>query len=260
MLTIVDGNNWFRRRVETTSFGSPVRSCFTEIQNIVGPVIVVWDGRGGKAARAKLYPAYKANRNKPADSFFETQNLFREILAFSKATQVSVDGYEGDDVIAHLVFNALASGMSHDKIFIQSNDADFLRLGVKMARDSGKVKPELMDAYKVLVGDSSDNIPGASKFGQKSWENCEEDQIEFLMAVIEKRVILTTEELRAKIEHFYPKAGLAWFLDEANQELLRTFLKMIRWLPMEWEVIEKNSVKGLNQPELAQPIFEKFMI
>lgn len=260
MLTIIDMNNWFRRRAETVGLGSPLRQCFNEIQAIAGPVIGVWDGQGALAARRKIYPEYKAKRNKPADDFFKSQDLFKKIVTFSKARLIEVPGFEGDDVIAHIVIQALSSGIPHNEIFIQSNDADLSVLGTPMAREKVKVDAEYLTIYKTMVGDPSDNIPGAKQFGKKAWESLDFQQKDTLRHLILNGWGLTEAEIRARVESFYPKGGLEWFVKKENREALLTYHKVISFLPVPTELIDKHSMQGLNRPDLAQPIFQQFML
>lgn len=260
LLTVVDFNNWFRMRVESGQMFSPVRNCFAELQNVNGSVIVIADGAGGLKPRRAIFPDYKNRPSKPTESFWETMKMFKQIIEFSKATFIEVPGYEADDVIAAVVLRSLQQGLDPKQIFIQSNDADLMRLGVPMARGEFHCKPEYIDIYKTMVGDSSDAIPGAKQFGKVSWEKLTDDQIGILAQIITNGERMSEEEVRGKVADFYPKGALDWFVNAENRKLLLIYYRVICFVPVSMQLINEHTKVGLNRPDLAQPIFQQFML
>lgn len=255
-MIIVDGNNWFRRRAETDVMGAPVRNCFYELQNKPDTVICVWDGFGGLDKRRAIYPEYKRNRKPAGDNIYDSQGMLKKLLKLSKVVSVQVDGYEGDDVIA-----AIAERYKpQTKVYIESNDLDLYPLGCPMSRDRFPELPKWVRLYKTMVGDSSDNIPGAKGFGEKSWTGLTEEQKHKIETIIVSGHGLTEEEIEAMVSDFYPSRGLAWFKSKENRKLLLDFYKIIGYIPVPWDLIEKNMIPGHNQPLLAEPIFQEYMI
>jgi len=258
MLTIIDGPNWFRRRAERDNTGSPLRTCFREIQTtlIKGPVVIVWDGVNANARRRKLYPDYKLKRTPATESMYESQRLMKKLLTFTEAVSVEIPGYEGDDVIA-----AIADKYRHNTgIFIESNDKDLSQLGLPMAQPNLPTTPDRVVLYKTLVGDSSDNIKGVVGFGEGAWASLDKFQLDTLESIIISGHGLTAEEVDAKVSNWFPKKSLKWFCDPVNRKLLQVYYKIINFMPISWEEIEKNLKVGLNRPDLAEQIMREYML
>lgn len=253
-INIIDGNNYFRAKAET-AFGSPVKQCFQEIQNMYGMVICTWDGMYAKKARKDLYPEYKAKRVFAGEDIYASQNLLRELLVFSKAIQITVDGFEADDVIAKLVFKYKDVA----PIFINSNDLDLYQLGQPMRRDSFPDKPEYIKIYKTMIGDPSDNIPGCKGFGKESWKKLTDQQKQILEAVIASGHLLTPTEIMEKVSFLAPKF-VTWMGVPENMTTLRLYYRIIGFIDIPDDVLSKNMIQGLNRPELAYPIMEKYML
>lgn len=254
-INIIDGNNYFRRRIETDSFGHPVKSCFNEIQAMHGLVICCWDGKYSKQARQALYPDYKAKRVFAGEDIYASQNLLRELLAFSKAIQVTVDGFEADDVIAKLTYKYKDVA----PIFINSNDLDLYQLGQSMARDSFPEEPKYIKLYKTMIGDPSDNIPGCKGFGKESWKKLTDEQKQIMESVIASGHLLTPNEIMEKVS-FLPVKIVNWFGVKENMEELRLYYRIIGFIDVPDDLIEKNMTQGLNRPDLAYPIMEQYML
>lgn len=256
-ITIYDGNNWFRRRAETDYTGKPVSTCFYEIQNSPRFPIVVWDGFNGNAARRKIYPEYKRGRTPPGDDFFASQDLLKKVLGFSKAVQCEIPEFEADDVVAHLVERY----REYADIFIESNDKDFLQLGVPMARSSIEVPSKWITFYKTMVGDTSDNIKGAVGFGDGGWNKLSErDRIQ-LRAIILNYINEPEDKVRAKLETVpLTKRVVNWMVEKENREQLVKYYKIVNFLGLPNEFVDEHMEQGKDRPDLAQPIFERFML
>ena len=140
--------------------------------------------------RHKMYPKYKANRQKAPDDLHAQVPLVEELLSALGIPSLIADGYEADDIIATLSMKCQAEGR---QCYILSSDKDLLQLvgngtwelrpkktptfdaeaglpyelvGPKEVKDEWKVSPEKMLDLLSLTGDSSDNIPGVKGVGE----------------------------------------------------------------------------------------------
>jgi len=136
--------------------------------------------------RHKAFPAYKATRAPTPDAL---SSQFPKIKAFVEAFGIPIfekPGYEADDLIGTLVAKARKKAPDMD-IRILTGDLDMLQLvdrrthvlalrrGVSDVFEYNSVKvrerfgitPAQIIAYKTLVGDPSDNIPGVEGIGPK---------------------------------------------------------------------------------------------
>jgi len=147
---------------------------------------VVFDA--GTSQREELYPEYKATREKMPDELAASLPRIRELVDALHAPVISLDGFEADDVIATLAKKAEAQGL---EAVIVSGDKDFYQLireGVSLlnpgrggpsgveadwvdtsnAHERFGVQPDQIIDYLALVGDASDNVPGAPGVGPKT--------------------------------------------------------------------------------------------
>lgn len=254
---IIDGNNWFRRKAETDIFGKPMRTCFYEIQNApYDCVILVWDGMGGLKQRRTLYPEYKANRNKPGENIFVFQDEFKKLAQLTRAISIQINGYEADDVIAALVEQYRRTG-AFGRIVIESTDADFTQLDAELARLKPlKAERQLVATYKAAVGDPSDNIKGIGGFGQKAWDNLNRDEQMVLKFFIENLETASPDHL----VDFMPKRCMTWLADPANLKQLAVYRDIIKFIPIEWEVIKGAMNDGLNRSDLAEGLLKEWLV
>lgn len=149
-------------------------------------IAVVFDS--GRSHREELYPEYKATREKMPRELRESLPRVRELVEAFGDRVIAVDGWEADDVIGTLAVRAVAGGL---EAVIVSGDKDFLQLvgdrvqllnpgrggpqgvaaeWVDEEGATGKlgVAPGQVVDYLALVGDSSDNVPGAPGIGPKT--------------------------------------------------------------------------------------------
>lgn len=147
---------------------------------------VVFDS--GRSHREKLYPEYKATREKMPAELRESLPRVRELVEAFRGRVVEVEGWEADDVIGTLASRAVEEGI---EAVIVSGDKDFYQLVSGRVRllNPGRggpsgvathwvdeataakkfgVPPERVVDYLALVGDSSDNVPGAPGVGPKT--------------------------------------------------------------------------------------------
>lgn len=194
--TLIDGNNWLRRKYEEdrsiSGLRSSVNALRSELARPNNQVIFFWDGFNGNDWRKAIYPAYKSKRGDSKvdqSEFFIQIDIFREIVKNLNVPYFRADGYEADDLIAAFAL-ALPTGT---KIHIKSTDKDFeqivgathegrtiedtLKDEIEKERAKGKpvegldptITSDLVVPYKVMVGDISDSIAGIPGFGKKRW-------------------------------------------------------------------------------------------
>ena len=141
-------------------------------------VAVASDPRGG-SFRNRLFPEYKAGRDKQPEDLTLQFPIVAEFCAAFGVPMIEVSDFEADDVIATLV----ATAPEGAEVMIVSTDKDLMQLvgpGVALL-DSAKgrrideaaveerfgVPPSLLLDVRALVGDPSDNIPGVKGIGEK---------------------------------------------------------------------------------------------
>ncbi len=146
----------------------------------------VFDAKG-KTFRDDIYPEYKANRaSMPDDLRSQIAPLHEAIQAMGWPLVVE-EGVEADDVIGALAKQAEREGI---KVIISTGDKDISQLVnehvtvVNTMRDAFRrtdevldiagvenkfgIPPSLMVDYLILIGDTSDNVPGVEKVGPKT--------------------------------------------------------------------------------------------
>ena len=146
-------------------------------------VVVAWDA--GWSGREKTYDLYKAQRKPRPDLLREQWPHLMPLVEAFGYTNVRVDGYEADDVIASLVKQAREAGI---EVMVVTGDRDAYQLvdeGVRVMSTSRGitetkiydraaveerygVPPELITDLMGLRGDTSDNIPGVPGIGEKT--------------------------------------------------------------------------------------------
>jgi DNA polymerase-1 len=145
---------------------------------------VAWDVRA-PTFRKDRYPEYKAQRESPPDLFASQLPLIREVLEALEIPQVSVEGYEADDVIATLAGQARRDGwdvlvVTGDRdafqlvdegvsvVYTRRGISDTVRADAAWVEDRYGVTPGQYRDYAALRGDPSDNLPGVPGVGEKT--------------------------------------------------------------------------------------------
>ncbi len=146
-------------------------------------VIVAWDA--GMSGREVTYDLYKAQRKPRPDLLREQWPHLMPLVEAFGYTNVKVEGYEADDVIASLTRRAREQGID---VMVVTGDRDAYQLvapGVRVMSTSRGitetkvydeqavqerygVPPELITDLMGLRGDTSDNIPGVPGIGEKT--------------------------------------------------------------------------------------------
>ena len=147
-------------------------------------IAVAWD-RKEPTFRKELYPEYKATRTKAPDIFRSQIPLIEEVLDAMEMPQVSVAGFEADDIIATLAKQGRALGYD---VVVVTGDRDAFQLSAddltilytlrgitdtvhatpQWLKEKYGVTPDRYVEYAALRGDSSDNLPGVPGVGEKT--------------------------------------------------------------------------------------------
>lgn len=221
-LIIIDGNSIVNRayygvRPLSTKTGIPTNAIFG-FMNIMLKYIdeykpdylcVAFDLKA-PTFRHKMYDQYKAQRKGMPDDLAEQMPHLKEILSAMNILQLSLEGYEADDIIGtvsricdenELCCNIVTG--DKDDLQLASGNTRVLLTTTRMGQttteeldDKGVfekygVTPEEFISVKALMGDSSDNIPGVKGIGEKTafdllsyfhsldnmYENIEDDHI-----------------------------------------------------------------------------------
>ncbi|HEX4564792.1 MAG TPA: DNA polymerase I, partial [Solirubrobacteraceae bacterium] len=153
----------------------------------VQPTVVAWDA--GTSGRTELFSEYKAQRRSRPDLLKAQWPAMEPLVEAFGYTNVTVEGYEADDVIASVAQRALAGDppvpvmiVTGDRDVFQLIDRDGLVKVMATARGITDTKiydheavlerygiaPELIPDFYGLKGDTSDNIPGVPGIGDNT--------------------------------------------------------------------------------------------
>lgn len=137
--------------------------------------------------RHEMYEAYKGTRKPMPEELRQQVPVMKDVLKAMGVTIVEHAGLEADDILGTLAKKAQAQGL---EVSLLSGDRDLLQIAdkhIKIRIPKTKMgKTEVEDYYpedvlaafqvtplqfidlKALMGDSSDNVPGVPKVGQKT--------------------------------------------------------------------------------------------
>ncbi|MCA1682695.1 MAG: DNA polymerase I, partial [Actinobacteria bacterium] len=198
-LFLIDGNSLAYRAFFAlpesiaTSTGMPTNAIFgfasmlVKILTDYGPkaTVVVWDA--GSSGRKEIYTEYKAQRSSRPDLLLEQWPHLAPLVDAFGYRNLSVAGYEADDVIASIAERAKQSEPPIP-VMVVTGDRDAYQLvddGVRIMTtsrgitdtrvydrdgviDRYGIPPELVADFIGLKGDTSDNIPGVPGIGDKT--------------------------------------------------------------------------------------------
>jgi DNA polymerase I len=196
-LFLIDGNSLAYRAFFAlpesigTSDGRPTNAIYGLASMLVkiidehhpAGVVVAWDA--GMSGREATYDLYKAQRKPRPDLLREQWPHLMPLVEAFGYTNVKVEGYEADDVIASLTRQAREEGVA---VMVVTGDRDAYQLvgpGVRvMSTSRGITETKIYDSDAVLErygvspesitdlmglrGDTSDNIPGVPGIGEKT--------------------------------------------------------------------------------------------
>jgi DNA polymerase-1 len=136
--------------------------------------------------RTEQYSEYKANRSESPAEFKGQIPLLQECLAAMNVTVLTQEGVEADDILATLAtqgaeqgFDVLVCSGDRDTIQLVTDDVTLLYPNVQGVSQLKRYTPEsVVEKYGLpphnypdiaaLVGETSDNLPGVPKVGEKT--------------------------------------------------------------------------------------------
>jgi len=194
LLCVIDGAGYYFRAYYAirqqlaNSKGQPTNAVYgfammlRKIMNDIRPdmALMALDAKE-KTFRHEIYPEYKANRPQmPEDLALQLPYIDRLIEAYN-ITAIRMPGWEADDIIGAVVHRAARDGY---EALIVSSDKDLMqlvapgvsiydsmkdkRIGPEQVMEKFGAPPERVADVLGLMGDSSDNIPGAPGVGEKT--------------------------------------------------------------------------------------------
>lgn len=150
-------------------------------------LMVAFDSKTGANTRKEMYDGYKKSRHGMPEELAEQMPEIKEILDDMGVTHVELPDFEGDDIIGTTAKKFASDDV---EVWLLSGDRDLFQLlqknikilipRTKMGKtetdiyDEKKLKEEYgltpsgMIELKALMGDSSDEIPGAPGVGPKT--------------------------------------------------------------------------------------------
>ena len=132
--------------------------------------------------RNQLYPEYKAHRPPTPEDLVPQFPLIRDATRAFNLPCIEMGGFEADDLIATYARQAAKAGAS---VKIVSSDKDLMQLvtdgqiqlydpmkqrplGIEAVMEKFGVPPDKVIDAQALIGDSTDNVPGAPGIGPKT--------------------------------------------------------------------------------------------
>jgi DNA polymerase-1 len=136
--------------------------------------------------RTREYPAYKATRSETPPEFSGQIPLLQDCLRAMQVTVLTKEDIEADDILATLArqgveagYNVLVCSGDRDSIQLVTDEVTLLypnvqgvsqlkRYTPEAVRERYGVAPEQYPEIAALVGETSDNLPGVPKVGEKT--------------------------------------------------------------------------------------------
>jgi DNA polymerase-1 len=196
-LVLIDGNAILHRAFHalpplTTKRGEPINAVYglvsmllRVVQDLKPTHIAICFDRKEPTFRHKAFKAYQAQRPSMADELSGQFEKAKRVIDAFGIPAYEKAGYEADDVIGTI------ANKTKEDVVIVTGDRDQLQLvnnrihvympvvgmsqgkmmGAEEVKEKMGVKPSLIDDYKALVGDPSDNYPGVAGIGPKTAVN-----------------------------------------------------------------------------------------
>lgn len=258
MIDLYDANNVMRRAMETQQL-SPRMSLRQRYEASMakapGTQIWVWDGYQHNERRQAIYPPYKVGRVPPAENIFAQINLWKDVLKHSHATQITVHGWEADDVIGTLARRFSKKGVP---VTIHTNDMDYGQVahlphvtlnGVNMKDVPGR----WVALYKAMNGDSSDKIAGIPGFGPSRWREMQDYWPQIERAIVEGRP-------DGFVGLPFKPAVRAWLASEENIKLLQAMLTVTHFENVPDDELEGGITLGVPDRQGASDLLGRFFL
>ena len=148
-------------------------------------IAIAFDGPRSDLERTRIYPEYKSTREKAPDEMVVQLDDIQRVVAAHGIITLTGKDHEADDLIGTLAMRGKEAGL---KVLIVTGDKDFMQLvdddiklwnlrssttapeiiGPEQVTAKFGVRPDQMIDLLALMGDSSDNVPGVPRVGQKT--------------------------------------------------------------------------------------------
>jgi 5'-3' exonuclease len=166
-------------------------------------VMVFWDSDTNSSQRKLIYPKYKMNRKsspndeEKTDSFNRQKTRIKQYLEEMFIRQLEVENSEADDLIAYYcqisldeektIFSSdkdLTQLISEKVLIYSPNLKSYYRFGDNIKFKDCSIPHYNVMTFKILAGDTSDNIDGISLMGEKTL-------IKFFPEILDSEISLT---------------------------------------------------------------------
>jgi 5'-3' exonuclease len=150
-------------------------------------VMVFWDSDTNSSQRKLIYPKYKMNRKSSpndedkTDSFNKQKTRVKQYLEDMFIRQLEVENSEADDLIAYYcqisldeektIFSSdkdLTQLISEKVLIYSPNLKSYYKFGDNIKFKDCSIPHYNVMTFKILAGDTSDNIDGISLMGEKT--------------------------------------------------------------------------------------------
>lgn len=228
----------------------PLRQLYIQFLSADNNTFIVWDGYNSLKRRRDIYPGYK-QRPEKAEDIKASFDILKEVLCHCHVTQVEIPTWEADDVIYTLALDYARSF----EVKIETNDQDFWQLADEPNIQLPMVKPlpcqpTATCAYKALVGDQSDSIPGWRGFGPARFAAVEDE-----LATIKHCLKNKDWDEWQTIQ--WPK-GIK--LDQETFFQCCIYYEVVKMQTVPEEEFANNFICGKYEPALAEEIFARWRI
>ncbi len=250
-LFLIDGSSFVYRAFYavgrlSTSKGQPTNAIYgvvtmlTKLLSEEKPELVAVAFDTGKPTfRHEAYEAYKIHRPPMPQELVSQLPWIKEVLKAWRITVLEKEGFEADDLLATVAHRAGRRGL---KVLLVTADKDALQLldrstaiyrptregheviDEKALRERWKIAPEQVVEVMALMGDETDNIPGARGIGEKT-------------AVELIQTFRTVEGVLKHLEDKRIRPSVAKAIRDQIQaiELSRKLALADREVPIEWD-------------------------
>ena len=216
-------------------------------------IAVAWDTHAA-TFRHELDGDYKANRPPQPDELRVGIPLIKEMIEKFGIVNIEQDGYEADDIIGTIAFNAKADDVN---AYLVTPDKDFMQLvqdHVTMIKPDNKnggfiiIDPEGVKEYfgvypdqvidvLAIIGDASDNIPGVPGIGKKGAPKLI-NKYGSLEKAIEDAPNMTSKRHREGLTHYSDQA-----LHAKQMVTIKTDVPEVEdWEELEWKGPDKKEL------------------
>ncbi len=228
----------------TSPAGEPVKAVYVFTQMLLNVlrtekpdyVAVAFDVSDATTHRKGWYPEYKANRDRSPEDLHQQFQRVREVIDALGIPTFELEGYEADDLIATIAEKLKGQPV---ELRIASKDKDLHQILTPTVKLWDPSKGDLLDdellrvekgygpesavEIQTLVGDSTDNIPGAVGVGVKT-------------AVKLIDAYGTAENVIANVADLTPKLRENLLIHAQQMDLTRRLVTLDRDAPFEFEL------------------------